>query len=197
LEGLAVPDRVLEVSAVPKGVAHVFMVWTLGTEDVIQCSFSSVGCPPGTGYGWSGGVNLIARPLLPTLVGLLVRVASWCRWCRLCSSDEVLGLFVGGYVDVRLPEQLLGGIRCLLQYGSDEGRVIRSPVEVLDHRCFRNLGDSIPHGLKSFDVRSKSLIPSALDGLEVPWLHWFVGEGLKVGDEAPTEVALVVDTVSG
>jgi hypothetical protein len=139
LEGSAVPDRVLEVSAVLKGVAHVSMVWTLGVEDVVQCSFSSMGCPSGTRDGWSGGVNLIARPLVPTLVGLLVRVASWCRRCRLCSSDEVMSSFIGGDVDVRLPEQLLGGIRCLLQYGSDEGRVIRSPVEVLDHRYFRNL----------------------------------------------------------
>jgi hypothetical protein len=41
--------------------------------------------------------------------------------------------FVGGDVEIRLPEQLLGGGRRLLQYGSDEGRVIGSPVEVLDH----------------------------------------------------------------
>jgi hypothetical protein len=40
-------------------------------------------------------------------------------------------------------------------------------------------------------------IPSALDGFEVPWLHRFVREGLEVGDEAPTEVAPVVDAVSG
>jgi hypothetical protein len=84
-----------------------------------------------------------------------------------------------------------------LLYGSNEGRVIRSPVEVLDYCCFRNIGDTISHGLKSFEVRPKSLIPSALDGFEVPWLHRFVGERLEVGDEAPTEVAPVVDAVSG
>jgi hypothetical protein len=103
LEGSAVPDGVLEVSAVPKGVAHVLMVRTLGIKDVIQCSFGSTGCPSGTRDGWYG-VNLVTRLLLPTLVGLLVRVASWCRWCRLRSFDEVLSPFVGGDVEVRLLE---------------------------------------------------------------------------------------------
>jgi hypothetical protein len=55
----------------------------------------------------------------------------------------------------------------------------------------------ISHGLKSFEVRPKSLIPSVLDGFEVPWLCRFVGERLEVGDEAPTEVSPVVDVVSG
>jgi hypothetical protein len=142
-------------------------------------------------------VNLVARPLVPTLVGLLVCVVSWCRWCRLRSSDEVLSPFVGGDVEVCLPEQLLGGSRRLLKYGSDEGRVIGSPIEVLDHGCLRNLGDTISHGLKSFEVRPESFIPSAPDGFEVPWLHRLVEERLEVGDEAPTEIALVVDAVSG
>jgi hypothetical protein len=84
-----------------------------------------------------------------------------------------------------------------LQYGSDEGRVIRSPVEVLDYCCFRNLGDTISHGLKFFEVRPESLIPSVLDGFEVPWLRQFVEEGLEVGDEAPTEIAPVIDAVPG
>jgi hypothetical protein len=35
LEGSAVPDRVLEVSAVPEGVAHVLVVRTLGVEDIV------------------------------------------------------------------------------------------------------------------------------------------------------------------
>jgi hypothetical protein len=39
--------------------------------------------------------------------------------------------------------------------------------------------------------------PPALDGFEVPWLRQFVGEGLKIGGEASTEVAPVVDAVSG
>jgi hypothetical protein len=97
-------------------------------------------------------MNFFARPLLLTFVGLLVRVASWCHRCRFCSSDEVLSSFVGGDVEVGLPEQLLGGSRCLLQYGPDEGRVIRSPVEVFDHRCFCHLRDMISHGLKPFEV---------------------------------------------
>jgi hypothetical protein len=55
----------------------------------------------------------------------------------------------------------------------------------------------ISHGLKSFEVRPESLVPSALDGFEVTWLRRFVRERLKVGDEALTEVAPVIDAVSG
>jgi hypothetical protein len=104
LEGSVVPDGVLEVSAVPEGVAHVLMVRTLGVEDVVQCTFAFTGCPSGTRGGWSGSVDFFARPLLPTLVGLLVHVASWCRRCKLRSSDEVMSSFVGGDVEVRFPE---------------------------------------------------------------------------------------------
>jgi hypothetical protein len=104
LEGSAVPNGVLEISVVPEGVAHVLVVRTLGVKDVIQCPFASAGCPSGMRDGWSGGVDFFARPLLPTLVGLLVRVASWCRRCRLRSSDEVLSPFVGSDVEVCFPE---------------------------------------------------------------------------------------------
>jgi hypothetical protein len=104
LEGLAVPNGVLEVSAVLEGVAHVLVVRALGVEDVVQCTFASARSSSGTRGGWSGGVDFFARPLLPTLIGLLVRVASWCRWCRFRSSDEVLSSFVGDDVEVRFPE---------------------------------------------------------------------------------------------
>jgi hypothetical protein len=104
LEGSAVPDRVLEVFAVPEGVAHVLVVRALGVEDVVQCTFASARCSSGVRGGWSGGVDFFARPLLPTLVGLLVRVASRCCRCRICSSDEVLSLFVSGDVEVHFPE---------------------------------------------------------------------------------------------
>jgi hypothetical protein len=104
LEGSAAPNGVLEVSAVPEGVAHVFVVRALGVEDVVQCTFASVRSSSGARGGWFSGVDLFARPLLPTLVGLLVPIASWCRRCRLCSSDEVLSSFVGGNVEVGFPE---------------------------------------------------------------------------------------------
>jgi hypothetical protein len=152
LERSAVPHGVLEVSAVPEGVAHVFVVRALSVEDVVQCSFASARSSSGARGGWSGGMDFFTRPLLPTFVGLLVCVAPRCRRCRLCSSDEVLSPFVGGDVEVGFPEQLLRGSRRLLQYGSNEGRVIRSPVEVLDYCRFRDLEDMISHGLKSFQV---------------------------------------------
>jgi hypothetical protein len=104
LEGSTVPDGVLEVSAAPEGVAHVLVVQTLGVEDVVQCLFASAGCPSGTRDEWSGGVDFFARPLLPTLVGLLVCITSWCRRCRLRSSDDVLSPFVDGDVEVRFLE---------------------------------------------------------------------------------------------
>jgi hypothetical protein len=152
LEGSTIPHGVLEVSAVPEGVAHVLVVRALGVEDVVQHTFASARSSSGVRGGWSGGVDFFTRPLLPTFVGLLVRVASQCRGCRLCSSDEVLSSFIGGDVEVGFLEQLLGGSRRLLQYGSDEGRVIRSPVEVLDHCRFCDLRDTISHGLKSLEV---------------------------------------------
>jgi hypothetical protein len=142
----------LEVSAVSKGVVHVLVVRALGVEDVVQRAFASARSSSGARGGWSSDVDFLARPLLLTFVGLLVRVASRCHPCRLCSSDEVLSSFVGGDVEVGFPEQLLGGSRCFLQYGTDKGRVIRSPVEVLNHYCFCDLGDTISHGLKSFEV---------------------------------------------
>jgi hypothetical protein len=104
LEGSTVPDGVLEVSAVPEGVVHVFVVRALGIEDVVHCTFASARCSSGARGGWSSGMDFFARPLLPTLFALLVRVASWCRRCRLCSSDEVLSSFVGGDVEVRFLE---------------------------------------------------------------------------------------------
>jgi hypothetical protein len=197
LEGPAVSDGVLEVPAVPKGVAHVLVVRALGVEDVVQRAFASARSSSGARGRWSGGVHFFARPLLPAFVGLLVRVASWRCRCGLRSSDEVLSLLVGGDVEVSFPEQLLGGSRHLLQYGSDEGRVIGSSVEVLDHGRLRDLGDTISHGLEPFEVRPESFVPPALDGFEVSWLRWFVGEGLKDGGETSTEITPVVDAVSG
>jgi hypothetical protein len=104
LEGPAVPNGVLEVSAVLEAVAHVLVIRALGLKDVVQCTFASARSSSGARGGWSGGVDFFARPLLPTLVGLLVRVASWCQRCRFRSSDEVLSSFVGGDVEVRFPE---------------------------------------------------------------------------------------------
>jgi hypothetical protein len=104
LEGSVVPHVVLEVSAVPEGVAHVFVVRALGVEDVVQCTFTSARSSSSARGGWSGGVDFFTRPLVPMFVGLLVRVASRCRRCRLCSSDEVLSSFVGGDVEVGFPE---------------------------------------------------------------------------------------------
>jgi hypothetical protein len=114
LEGSVVPGGVLEVFAVPKGVAHVLVVRALGVEDVVQRAFASTRSSSGARGRWSGGMDFFARPLLPTLVGLLVYVASRCHWCWLRSSNEVLSSLVGGDVEVGFPKQLLGGSRCLL-----------------------------------------------------------------------------------
>jgi hypothetical protein len=81
LEGSTVPDGVLEVSTVSKGVAHVLVVRALGIEDVVQRAFTSTRSSPGARSRWSDGVDFFVRSLLPTLVGLLIRVASWCCWC--------------------------------------------------------------------------------------------------------------------
>jgi hypothetical protein len=140
---------------------HILVIRALGVEDIIQCPLASAGCTSGARDGWSSGVDLFTRPLLPTLVWLLVHVTPRCRRSRLRSPDEVLSPFVGGDVEVRFPEQLLGGGRRLLQYGSDEGRVIGSPVEILNHCYPSDLGDVISHGLKPLEVRPKCFTPGA------------------------------------
>jgi hypothetical protein len=89
-------------------------LWYMGVEDVVQRAFASSRSSSGARGGRSGGVDLFTRPLLPALVGLLVRVSSWCRWRRLRSPDEVLSSFVGGDVEIGFLEQLLGGGRRLL-----------------------------------------------------------------------------------
>jgi hypothetical protein len=104
LEGSVIPHEMLEVSAVPEGVAHVLVVRALGVEDVVQRVFASVRSSSGARGGRSDGVDFFTRPLLPTFVGLLVRVAPRCRRCRLCSSDEVLSSFIGGDVVVGFSE---------------------------------------------------------------------------------------------
>jgi hypothetical protein len=104
LEGSAVPDGVLEVSAVPKGVAHVLVVRALGVEDVVQRAFASSRSSSGTRGRWSDSMDFFARSLLPMLVGLLIHVASQCRWCWLHSSDEVLSSLVGSDVEVGFSE---------------------------------------------------------------------------------------------
>jgi hypothetical protein len=91
----------LEVFADSQGVAHILVVRALGIEDVVQRSLASMGCPSGTSYGWSGGMDLLMRPLLPMHVGLLVRIAPRCQWFRFRSPDEVLGPLVSGDVEVR------------------------------------------------------------------------------------------------
>jgi hypothetical protein len=67
---------------------------SLGIKDVVQRAFASTRSSSGA----------FTRPLLPTFVGLLVRINSRCCRCRLCSSDEVLSSFIGGDVEVGFPE---------------------------------------------------------------------------------------------
>jgi hypothetical protein len=97
-------------------------------------------------------VYLLTRPLLPAPIRLLVRVAPWRGWCRFHTSDEVLGPLICGDVEVCLSKQLFGGGGRFLQYGSDEGRVIGSLVEIFNHSCLGDFGDAVPHGLKPLEV---------------------------------------------
>jgi hypothetical protein len=98
------------------------------------------------------GVHLLAGPLLPTPVRLLVRATLWHGWRGFRTSNEVLGLFIRGDVEVCLPEQLFGGNGCFLEYGSDGGRVIGSPIEVFNHHRLGDFGNAVPHGLKPLEV---------------------------------------------
>ena len=84
--------------------------------------------------------------------------------------------------------------------GNETGQYIKGTKEKLKETIggrLRDLGDAVSHGLEPFKVWPESLIPPALDGFEVPWLRWLVGERLEVGGETSTEVSPVVDAVSG
>jgi hypothetical protein len=128
-------------------------------------------------------VHLLAGPLFPAFIWLLVHVSSRRGWYGICASDEVLGSLIRGDVDVCLPEQSFGGGRCLLKYGSDEGQVVGSLIEVFYHNRLYDFGNTVPHCLKYFEERPESLIILAPNGFEVPWLRWFVGERLEVHDD--------------
>jgi hypothetical protein len=90
------------------------VIRTLDVEDFIQCLYTSVGLTVGSSDGSPGGVHLLARPLLPARVRLLVRFAPWHGWSRFHTFDEVLGPFIHGDVEVCLSEQLFGGGRRFL-----------------------------------------------------------------------------------
>jgi hypothetical protein len=158
LERSTMPNEVFEVFAVPQGVAHVLVIRTLGVEDLVQFSHSSAGCAAGSSGRWSGGVHLLAGPLFPAFVRLLVHVPPRHGRCRFCAFDEVLGPLIRGDVDVRLPEQLFGGGRCLLKYGPNKDRVVGSPIEVFNHSRFSDFRDAVPHCLKPFEERLESPI---------------------------------------
>jgi hypothetical protein len=100
---------------------------------------------------WPNGMHLLAGPFLPALVRLLLHIPPWCGRCGFCASDEVLCLLIRGDVDVRLPKQLFGSGRCLLKYGSEEGRVVGSSIEVFNHSHLNDFGDAVPHRLKPFE----------------------------------------------
>jgi hypothetical protein len=76
-------------------------------------------------------------------------------------------------------------------------RVVGSPVKVFNYCRLGAFVDAVPHCLKPLEERSKSFIILAPDRIEVPWLCRLVEEGLEIGDQASTEVAPIVDTVSG
>jgi hypothetical protein len=64
LEGSAIPDGVLEVSAVLEGMTHILVVRALGVEDVVQRSFASAGAPrareTGCPAAWTSSTGLFS-----------------------------------------------------------------------------------------------------------------------------------------
>jgi hypothetical protein len=87
LKRSAMPDRVLEIPAIPQGVSHILVVWALKVKDLIQCPYPTMGHAAGSS-GWrANGVHFLPGPLVPALVRLLVHVLSRCRECGLRTSD--------------------------------------------------------------------------------------------------------------
>jgi hypothetical protein len=84
----------------------MFTKWVLqlGIEDFIQCPYPFGGRTTALSDGWPSGLHLLARPHLPAPVRLLDRVAPWHGWSRFCTSDEVMGPFIRGDVEVCFSE---------------------------------------------------------------------------------------------
>ena len=78
----------------------------------------------------------------------------------------------------------------------DKNRVVGSPIEIFNHGCLDNLGDAVPHHLKSSEERVESFVVLAFDGFEIPLLHRLIGEGLEVRDKLAAEISPIVDVVS-
>jgi hypothetical protein len=83
-----------------------------------------------------------------------------------------------------------------LEDSSDESRVVGSSIEIFNHGCLGNLGDAVPHHLKSSEERAESFVVLAFDGFEIPLLHRLVGEGLEVRDKLAVEISPIVDVMS-
>jgi hypothetical protein len=76
-----------------------------------------------------------------------------------------------------------------LEYGSDEDRVVGSPIEIFNVQgCDSSL-------FEIFEERSDGLIILAPDGFEVPWLRRLIRERLEVRDKPAAEVTPIVDAV--
>jgi hypothetical protein len=177
-------------------VAHLLVVHALGVEDLVQCSYIAswrAAEPSRTG---PGGMHFVFGPLVQMLVMLLVPFLLWCLGRRLRVADEVMCPFIGGDIDVRLSKQLFRGGGSLLEGGSDEGRVVRPTIEVINHDSLRDVRDEVPHGLKTPQEQAEGLVALALDGHEVPSLRRFVIKGLKVHDKPMTEVVPIVEAVA-
>lgn len=50
------------------------------------------------------------------------------------------------------------------------------PIEVLDHCCLGDVGDTISYGLKTLEERAEGLVAFVFDRLEVPRLGRLVEE---------------------
>jgi hypothetical protein len=62
-------------------------------------------------------MDFIPRPLVPVLVLWWVSLLlGWIPWL----PDEVMGSFIGGDVDIKLSQELLGGRRGFLMYSPHE-----------------------------------------------------------------------------
>jgi hypothetical protein len=72
----------------------------------------------------------------------------------------------------------------LLEDDSDESRVIRHAVEVLDHGNLRDIRDAIPHSLEMLQEPAEGLITLVFDGFEISGLCRFVGKGLEIHEWA-------------
>jgi hypothetical protein len=134
------------------------VLWALGIKDLVQHPYVALLHAVGPSRRGPYSMHFVSWPHVLALIRLLVPFFLRHVGCRIRVVDEVLGLFISGDVNVHLSKKLFRGGWSFMEDGSDESRVIRPTVEVLDHGNLRDIGDAIPHSFETLQELVEGLL---------------------------------------